>query len=120
MLKCVITLYEESQRAISDSPAEKRITWNYIKTTLSVLIQKVIDCKFLVSYYLLATSMKYDFKPFMLLQYFLRYRFTELIHMSVSRQLKKQDPKTPDREIKAHYDGIVKEIEDGFAALTDA
>lgn len=48
MLKCVITLYEESQRAISDSPAEKRITWNYIKTTLSVLIQKVIDCKFLV------------------------------------------------------------------------
>jgi len=77
MLKCVITLYEESQRAISDSPAEKRITWNYIKTTLSVLIQKVIDCKFL-------------------------------------------DPKTPDREIKAHYDGIVKEIEDGFAALTDA
>jgi len=50
MLKCVITLYEESQRAISDSPAEKRITWNYIKTTISVLIQKVIDCKFLVRY----------------------------------------------------------------------
>jgi len=49
MLKCVITLYEESQRAISDSPAEKRITWNYIKTTLATLIQKVIDCKFLVS-----------------------------------------------------------------------
>ena len=49
MLKCVITLYEESQRAIADSPAEKRITWSYIKTTLSHLIQKVIDCKFLVS-----------------------------------------------------------------------
>ena len=31
-----------------------------------------------------------------------------------------QDPKTPDKEIKAHYDAIVKEIEDGFAALTDA
>lgn len=56
MLKCVITLYEESQRAISDSPAEKRITWNYIKTTLSVLIQKVIDCKFLVSYKLLSNE----------------------------------------------------------------
>lgn len=32
----------------------------------------------------------------------------------------KQDPKTPEGEIKAHYDGIVKEIEDGFMALTDA
>jgi hypothetical protein len=31
-----------------------------------------------------------------------------------------QDPKTPDAQIKAHYDAIVKEIEDGFAALTDA
>lgn len=48
MLKCVITLYEESQKAISDSPAEKRITWTYIKTTLAHLIQKVVDCKFLV------------------------------------------------------------------------
>jgi hypothetical protein len=48
MLKCVITLYEESQKAISESPAEKRITWTYIKATLSHLIQKVVDCKFLV------------------------------------------------------------------------
>jgi hypothetical protein len=48
MLKCVITLYEESQRAIADSPADKRITWTYIKTTLGHLIQKVVDCKFLV------------------------------------------------------------------------
>ena len=53
MLKCVITLYEESQRAISDSPAEKRITWTYIKTTLAHLIQKVVDCKFLVSCWLM-------------------------------------------------------------------
>jgi hypothetical protein len=49
MLKCVITLYEESQRAIADSPADKRISWSYIKTTLANLIQKVVDCKFVVS-----------------------------------------------------------------------
>jgi hypothetical protein len=57
MLKCVITLYEESQRAIADSPADKRITWTYIKTTLGHLIQKVVDCKFLVGIFsLLALS----------------------------------------------------------------
>lgn len=49
MLKCIITLYEESQRAIAESPADKRISWSYIKTTLAPLIQKVIDAKFLVS-----------------------------------------------------------------------
>lgn len=50
MLKCVITLYDESQRAIADSPTDKKITWAYIKTTLSPIIQKVIDAKFLVRY----------------------------------------------------------------------
>jgi V-type H+-transporting ATPase subunit A len=77
MLKCIITFYEESQKAIADSPPEKRITWSYIKTTLAHLIQKVQETKFL-------------------------------------------DPKLPKAEIKAAYDVIVKEIEDGFQALTDA
>jgi hypothetical protein len=58
MLKCVITLYEESQRAIADSPADKRITWTYIKTTLGHLIQKVVDCKFLVSHHSCARELK--------------------------------------------------------------
>jgi hypothetical protein len=31
-----------------------------------------------------------------------------------------QDPKMPAEEMKSHYDAIVKEIEEGFAALTDA
>ncbi len=47
MLKCIITLYEHSQKAIADSPMDKRITWGYIKTTLSHLIQKVQETKFL-------------------------------------------------------------------------
>jgi vacuolar-type H+-ATPase catalytic subunit A/Vma1 len=47
MLKCIVTLYEESQKAIADSPAEKRITWSYIKTTLAHIIQKVQETKFL-------------------------------------------------------------------------
>ena len=52
MLKCIITLYEESQRAISDSPVEKRITWNYIKTTLAHVLEKVKETKFVVRHYL--------------------------------------------------------------------
>lgn len=47
MMKCIVTLYEEAQKAIADSPPEKRITWAYIKTTLAPLIQKVQECKFL-------------------------------------------------------------------------
>ena len=52
MLKCIITLYEESQRAISDSPVEKRITWNYIKTTLAHVLEKVKETKFVVRHHL--------------------------------------------------------------------
>lgn len=46
MLKCIITLYEEAQKAIADSPPEKRITWSYIKATLPHIIQKVQETKF--------------------------------------------------------------------------
>lgn len=46
MLKCIITFYENAQKAISDSPADKKITWAYIKTTLQPTLQKVIDTKF--------------------------------------------------------------------------
>ena len=53
MLKCIITFYEQSQKAIADSPPEKKVTWAYIKTTLSQLIIKVQETKFLVSFYLL-------------------------------------------------------------------
>jgi len=76
MLKCIITLYEESQRAIAESPPEKKVTWGFIKTTLAPVIQKVVETKFL-------------------------------------------DPKMPDSEIKAHYDGIVKQIEEAFLSITD-
>jgi hypothetical protein len=30
-----------------------------------------------------------------------------------------QDPKRPAAELKAHYDGIVKEIEDAFLTIVD-
>ena len=48
MLKCIITLYEESQRAIADSPAEKKVTWSFIKSSLAKVIQKVTEAKFVV------------------------------------------------------------------------
>jgi V-type H+-transporting ATPase subunit A len=77
MLKCIITLYENAQKVIADSPVEKRITWSYIKTTLASTIQKVQETKFV-------------------------------------------EPKLPKKEIKEHYDRIVKEIDDAFQAITDA
>jgi len=48
MLKCIITLYTEAQRAIRDSPAEKKITWSVIKTTMKDTIQKVREAKFVM------------------------------------------------------------------------
>lgn len=56
MLKCIITLYEESQKAISDSPPEKRITWSYIKTTLAHILEKVKGTKFVVRTYIRSLS----------------------------------------------------------------
>lgn len=51
ILRCIITLYNCSQRAIMDSPADAKVTWAQIKTafggpadTPTGLIQKVIEC----------------------------------------------------------------------------
>lgn len=77
MLKCIITFYDESQKAIAESPVEKKVTWAYIRTTLAHLLQKVQEAKFV-------------------------------------------DPKLPKTELKAIYDKLCKEIEDGFQSLTDA
>jgi len=46
MLKCIITFYEHAQKAISESPPEKKLTWAAVKTTMGGLLQKVIDGKF--------------------------------------------------------------------------
>ncbi len=47
MLKCIISFYNHAQKAIADSPVEKKMTWATIKTTLQPTLQKVIDGKFL-------------------------------------------------------------------------
>jgi V-type H+-transporting ATPase subunit A len=47
MLKCIITFYDACQKAIAESPAEKKVTWAYLKTTMGGVMQKVIDAKFL-------------------------------------------------------------------------
>jgi V-type H+-transporting ATPase subunit A len=47
MLKSIITFYDNCQRAIAESPAEKKVTWAYLKTTMGGVMQKVIDAKFL-------------------------------------------------------------------------
>lgn len=76
MLKSIITFYDNCQRAIAESPAEKKVTWAYLKTTMGGVMQKVIDAKFL-------------------------------------------NPKTPVDEIRAHYDALCREIEEGFQAIGD-
>jgi len=76
MLKCIIHFYDHCQRAIAESPAEKKVTWAYIKTTMQTVMQKVIDAKFM-------------------------------------------DPKSPIDQMKAHYDGICREIEEAFQAIGD-
>eukprot|EP00608_Synchroma_pusillum_P005369 CAMPEP_0198424512 /NCGR_PEP_ID=MMETSP1452-20131203/3913_1 /TAXON_ID=1181717 /ORGANISM="Synchroma pusillum, Strain CCMP3072" /LENGTH=619 /DNA_ID=CAMNT_0044144855 /DNA_START=48 /DNA_END=1907 /DNA_ORIENTATION=- len=45
MLNCIITFHDCCQRAIADSPADQRITWAYIKTTLGSLIVKLVTMK---------------------------------------------------------------------------
>lgn len=53
MLRCIITLYNCSQKAIGDSPEGAKVTWNQIKTAFggaadepNGIIQRVIDGKF--------------------------------------------------------------------------
>ncbi|CAM9397182.1 unnamed protein product, partial [Sphacelaria rigidula] len=47
MLKTIITFYNCTQKAIADSPADAKITWAHVKTTMAPLLQKVVDGKFL-------------------------------------------------------------------------
>jgi V-type H+-transporting ATPase subunit A len=48
MLKCIITLYDCSLRAIKDSNSERKMTWTVIKTSLRNTIQKVREAKFVM------------------------------------------------------------------------
>jgi len=48
MLRCIIAFYNNSQRVIADSPAENKVTWATIKTAMNVVLQKVIDSKFVL------------------------------------------------------------------------
>ncbi|CAM9666250.1 unnamed protein product, partial [Discosporangium mesarthrocarpum] len=42
MLKTIITFYNCTQKAIADSPADAKVTWAHVKTTMSPLLQKVM------------------------------------------------------------------------------
>lgn len=48
MLKAIITLYENCMSLISNSSAEKKMTWASIKVTLAPMIQKVREGKFVL------------------------------------------------------------------------
>jgi len=46
MLSVIITFYDLCQKAIADSPADAKLTYAHIKTSLAPIIQKVIDSKY--------------------------------------------------------------------------
>ncbi|KAK1734264.1 V-type proton ATPase catalytic subunit A [Skeletonema marinoi] len=46
MLSVIVTFYDLCQKAIADSPADAKLTYAHIKTTLAPIIQKVIDSKY--------------------------------------------------------------------------
>jgi len=48
MLKVIITFYNQSQKAIADSPADSKITYAHIRTALAPTIQKVVDTKYVM------------------------------------------------------------------------
>jgi len=46
MLSVIINFYDLCQKAIADSPADAKLTYAHIKTTLAPIIQKIIDSKY--------------------------------------------------------------------------
>ena len=46
MLRNIITFYNEAQRAVENSSADKKITWNVIKNNMTELIYKITSMKF--------------------------------------------------------------------------
>jgi len=46
MLAVIITFYDLCQKAIADSPADAKLTYAHIKTSLAPIIQKIIDSKY--------------------------------------------------------------------------
>ena len=48
MLKCIVTLYDEAQKCIKDSPPDRKMTWSYIQTTLKPTLERVKGSKFVL------------------------------------------------------------------------
>jgi V-type H+-transporting ATPase subunit A len=100
MLRCIVVFYNCCQRAIADSPADAKITWAHIKTSMGPLIQKIIQTKFVV-----------------------RPEFQCGRHLppppcsDVARD--SQDPKESSSRITGELNGLAQQIEEAFQALGD-
>merc|ERR1712085_157462 len=46
MLSVIINFYDLCQKSIADSPADAKLTYAHIKTSLAHIIQKVVDSKY--------------------------------------------------------------------------
>jgi len=120
MLKCIITLYEEAQKAIADSPPEKRVTWAYIKTTLAHILEKVRTFDlFCVCCGDAVEDSTFSPPDCLVLTVSTRASASHESHHQQVKDTKFVDPKKPAAELRAHYDVIVKEIEEAFAAIVD-
>ena len=47
LLRAVVSMHDQSQRAIAESPADSKITWAQISTTMRPLITRITELKFL-------------------------------------------------------------------------
>ena len=90
MLKCIVTFYELSQKAIADSSSEKKLTWAAIRTTLATTLLAVREGKFK--------------EP--------RQRADKHDPHSAFIGLNEQ-------ELMDYYNGLVKQIEAGFQTIND-
>ena len=120
---------------------EKRITWNYIKTTLAHILEKVKDTPLTPLIHLSCTPSRLFLQhiplnpshtrsklPSLCIYHILSSPLTSppprtplLLPLSLQqvKDTKFVDPKMPAAELRVHYDVIVKEIEDAFTAIID-
>lgn len=47
MMRAIVKFYEGAQKAITESPADKKITWSQINTTLRPLVVRITELKFM-------------------------------------------------------------------------
>lgn len=48
MMKCIVKFYDLAQKAIKESPSDKKLSWDVVKSQLADSIHEMVQMKFLV------------------------------------------------------------------------